>query len=66
MPGAAGNEVGLSRGTRERLDRMALAVGMTGDELASTFVVAVATAIVEASRSGAGPASNVIPFPLKR
>ncbi|MNN12461.1 hypothetical protein D3C81_1254550 [compost metagenome] len=66
MSSAAGNEAPLSKSTQERLERVALSVGMTGDELASTFVAAIADAIVKASRKAQPPPENVIPFQKKR
>ena len=66
MSSAAGNDAQLSKGTQERLERVALSVGMTGDQLASTFVAAIADAIVKASKEAQPPPGNVIPFPLRR
>lgn len=66
MSSAASNEVPLSKSTRERLERMALSMGMTGDEFASAYVEAVADAIVKASQGVTATPSNVVPFPRKR
>lgn len=66
MPSAVENEVDLRKGSRERLDRMAKAMGMTGDELSSALVDAALPGIVRAVLAMKTPASNVIPFAPKR
>lgn len=66
MPSAVENEVNLSGGNRERLDRMALAMGMTGDELTSALVDAALPGIVRAVLAMRDPVSNVVPFASKR